>query len=112
LPLKWFRRKKPEDVAPLTRAPETPEPDHLTVREPAAAGDDGQSSSDAAAKKRRRGTRGGRNRKKTTATGATATGYTAGDIPFSGASVVDANNVSITLPAVPAANNWYYSIIG
>ena len=70
MPLKWFRRKKPEDVAPLTRAPETPEPDHLTVAEP-AEGPDGQSSTDAAAKKRRRGTRGGRNRKKSTATAAT-----------------------------------------
>ncbi|NUR77689.1 MAG: Rne/Rng family ribonuclease, partial [Thermoleophilia bacterium] len=56
---------------PLTRAPETPEPDQLTVRAP--EGDGGQSTTDSAAKKRRRGTRGGRGRKKTTAAGATAT---------------------------------------
>lgn len=40
------------------------------------------------------------------------TGYTAGDIVISGATVVDANNVSITLPATPVANAWYYSIVG
>jgi ribonuclease G len=71
LPLRWFRRKKSEDTAAPTRAPETPEPDHLTVA-PAEQGDE-QSSTDSAAKKRRRGTRGGRNRKKTSAAGTTAT---------------------------------------
>lgn len=39
-------------------------------------------------------------------------GYTAGDIVLSGATVTDANNISVTLPANPASNNWYYSIIG
>jgi ribonuclease G len=73
LPLPWFRRKKPEDMAPLTRAPETPEPRPLTVDAPASAqGDDGQSSTGTSANKRRRGTRGGRNRKKSTAAGGTA----------------------------------------
>ncbi|MCW2965019.1 MAG: ribonuclease, Rne/Rng family, partial [Actinomycetia bacterium] len=73
MPLPWFRRKKPEDMAPLTRAPETPEHKPLTVDAPASAqGDDGQSSTGTSATKRRRGTRGGRNRKKTTASGATA----------------------------------------
>ena len=71
MPLRWFRRKKSEETAPLTRAPETPEPDQLTVRAP--EGDGGQSTTDSAAKKRRRGTRGGRGRKKTIAAGATAT---------------------------------------
>jgi ribonuclease G len=70
--LRWFRRRKPEDGAPLTQAPETPEPNQLTVGAPAEGGD-GQSSTDTAAKKRRRGTRGGRNRKKPTAAAATAT---------------------------------------
>jgi ribonuclease G len=73
LPLPWFRRKKPEDMAPPTRAPETPEHKPLTVDEPASGqGDDGQSSTGTAASKRRRGTRGGRNRKKTGAAGGTA----------------------------------------
>jgi ribonuclease G len=67
-------------VAPLTQAPETPEPDQLTVGTPAAGGD-GQSSSEAATKKRRRGTRGGRNRKKATSAASTATATaTAGEI--------------------------------
>lgn len=39
-------------------------------------------------------------------------GYTSGDVPFNGATVVDANNVSVTLPAAPVANAWYFSIIG
>ncbi|HEY8645427.1 MAG TPA: Rne/Rng family ribonuclease [Gaiellaceae bacterium] len=73
MPLPWFRRKKPEDMAPLTRAPETPERKPLTVDAPATRqGDDGQSSTGTSANKRRRGTRGGRNRKKTTAAGSTA----------------------------------------
>jgi ribonuclease G len=73
LPLPWFRRKKPEDTAPLTRAPETPERKPLTVDAPASGqGDDGQSSTGTSATKRRRGTRGGRNRKKTGAAGSTA----------------------------------------
>jgi ribonuclease G len=59
-------------VAPLTQAPETPEPDQLTVGTPAAGGD-GQSSSETATKKRRRGARGGRSRKKATSAAATAT---------------------------------------
>ncbi|MFL5927062.1 MAG: Rne/Rng family ribonuclease, partial [Gaiellaceae bacterium] len=75
MPLRWFRRRKPEDVAPLTQAPETPEPDRPTVEAPAEGGD-GQSSTDTASKKRRRGTRGGRNRKKATAAAATATATT------------------------------------
>jgi len=73
LPLPWFRRKKPEDMAPLTRAPETPERKPLTVDTPASGhGDDGQSSTGTSANKRRRGTRGGRNRKKSTAAGGVA----------------------------------------
>jgi ribonuclease G len=73
LPLPWFRRKKPEDMAPLTRAPETQERKPLTVDAPASGqGDDGQSSTSTSASKRRRGTRGGRNRKKTTAAGGVA----------------------------------------
>jgi ribonuclease G len=73
LPLPWFRRKKPEDMAPLTRAPETPERKPLTVDTPASGqSDDGQSSTGTSANKRRRGTRGGRNRKKSTAAGSTA----------------------------------------
>jgi ribonuclease G len=73
LPLPWFRRKKPEDMAPLTRAPETPEHKPLTVDAPASGqDDDGQSSTGTSANKRRRGTRGGRNRKKSTAAGGTA----------------------------------------
>ena len=73
MPLPWFRRKKPEDMAPPTRAPETPERKPLTVDAPASGqGDDGQSSTGTSASKRRRGTRGGRNRKKSTAAGGTA----------------------------------------
>ncbi|MDX6426705.1 MAG: hypothetical protein QOD52_2110, partial [Gaiellaceae bacterium] len=56
MPLPWFRRKKPEDTAPLTRAPETPERKPLTVDAPASGqGDDGQSSTGTSATKRRRG---------------------------------------------------------
>lgn len=40
------------------------------------------------------------------------TGYTQGDIVISGASATDANNVSLTLPAAPASNNWVISVIG
>ncbi len=73
MPLPWFRRKKPEDMAPLTRATETPERKPLTVDTPASGqSDDGQSSTGTSANKRRRGTRGGRNRKKSTAAGSTA----------------------------------------
>ena len=73
MPLPWFRRKKPEDMAPLTRAPETPEHKPLTVDAPASGrGEDGQSSTSTSASKRRRGTRGARNRKKSTASGGVA----------------------------------------
>jgi ribonuclease G len=68
LPLSFFRRKKSEDVAPLTRAPEPLDSAPLTVETPAAPAADGQSSSTTTTPaKRRRGTRGGRNRKKSTA---------------------------------------------
>ncbi len=40
------------------------------------------------------------------------TGYSQGDVPISGATATDQNNVSVTLPAAPASNNWYYSILG
>lgn len=40
------------------------------------------------------------------------TGYTQGDMPLTGAVATDANNVQFTLPAAPASNNWYYSVIG
>jgi ribonuclease G len=77
LPLSFFRRKKSEDLAPLTRAPERPQVEPLTVDTPAApASSDGQSST-TAPNKRRRGTRGGRNRKKSTAAGGGATAATA-----------------------------------
>jgi ribonuclease G len=77
LPLSFFRRKKSEDLAQLTRAPERPEVEPLTVDTPATpASSDGQSST-TAPKKRRRGTRGGRNRKKSTAAGGGATASTA-----------------------------------
>ena len=77
MPLSFFRRKKSEDLAPLTRAPERPQVEPLTVDTPAApASSDGQSST-TAPKKRRRGTRGGRNRKKSTAAGGGATAATA-----------------------------------
>ena len=65
MPLPWFRRKKPEDTAPITRAPETPDTEPLTVYKPAAedaASPDEQSTS-TTTKRRRRGTRGGRKRK-------------------------------------------------
>lgn len=39
------------------------------------------------------------------------TGYTQGDMPITGATATDANNVSVTLPAAPASNGWYYSVI-
>lgn len=39
-------------------------------------------------------------------------GYSTGDIPLTGATATDANNVQITLPAAPASNNWAYSVIG
>jgi ribonuclease G len=68
LPLPWFRRKKPDTTAPLQRAPETPEPELLTVDRPAEpAPVDDESTGTAQARKRRRGTRGGRNRKKSAA---------------------------------------------
>lgn len=38
-------------------------------------------------------------------------GYTQGDVPWTGYTVTDANNVSVTLPAAPASNNWYFSIL-
>jgi hypothetical protein len=41
-----------------------------------------------------------------------ASGYATGDLPFAVPSVVDANNVSITLPAAPASNNWAYTVLG
>ena len=41
-----------------------------------------------------------------------ASGYTTGDVPLSGFTVVDANNISVTLPAAPAANAWAYTVIG
>jgi ribonuclease G len=75
LPLPWFRRKKPDTTAPLQRAPETLEPESLTVDAPAvdAADDDEPTGTTTTqAKKRRRGTRGGRSRKKSTATTATS----------------------------------------
>ena len=76
MPLSFFRRKKPEDQAPPTRAPERPQAESLTVETPAApVGAEGQSST-TQAKKRRRGTRGGRNRKKSTAAGGGATAAT------------------------------------
>jgi ribonuclease G len=67
LPLSFFRRKKSEDVAPPTRAPEPLEVEPLTVESPAEPAADGQPTSTTSPAKRRRGTRGGRNRKKTTA---------------------------------------------
>ena len=76
MPLSFFRRKKPEDQAPPTRAPERPQAEPLTVETPATpVGAEGQSST-TQAKKRRRGTRGGRNRKKSTAAGGGATAAT------------------------------------
>ena len=78
MPLSFFRRKKSEDQAPLTRAPERPQVEPLTVETPAIPADtDGQSST-TQPKKRRRGTRGGRNRKKSTAAGGGATAVTTG----------------------------------
>ena len=38
MPLSFFRRKKSEDQAPLTRAPERPQVEPLTVETPAATG--------------------------------------------------------------------------
>lgn len=43
------------------------------------------------------------------------TGYSTGDIigpGLNGFTAQDANNVTGTLPAAPATNNWFYSIIG
>jgi ribonuclease G len=81
LPLPWFRRKKPDTTAPLQRAPETPEPESLTVEAPAEdAAADGDESTTGPAKKRRRGTRGGRNRRKT-GTAASGTATAAGETP-------------------------------
>ena len=80
MPLSFFRRKKPEDQAQLTRAPERPQVEPLTVETPATpASTDGQSST-TQPKKRRRGTRGGRNRKKSTAASGGATAATAGAV--------------------------------
>ncbi len=77
MPLSFFRRKKSEDKAPPTRAPELPQAEPLTVESSTAPVDrDGQSST-TQPKKRRRGTRGGRNRKKSTAAGGGATAATA-----------------------------------
>ena len=77
MPLSFFRRKKSEDKAPPTRAPELPQAEPLTVESAATRVDgDGQSST-TQPKKRRRGTRGGRNRKKSTAAGGGATAATA-----------------------------------
>jgi len=39
-------------------------------------------------------------------------GYTTGDIVLNGASVTDANNVLVVLPAAPASNNWIVTIVG
>jgi ribonuclease G len=73
LPLSFFRRKKSEDQAPLTRAAERPQVEPLTAERPAqAASTDGQSTT-TDPRKRRRGTRGGRNRKKSTAAAGGAT---------------------------------------
>ncbi len=77
MPLSCFRRKKSEDKAPPTRAPELPQAEPLTVESSTAPVDrDGQSST-TQPKKRRRGTRGGRNRKKSTAAGGGATAASA-----------------------------------
>ena len=77
MPLSFFRRKKSEDKAPPTRAPELPQAEPLTVESSTPLVDrDGQSST-TQPKKRRRGTRGGRNRKKSTAAGGGATAATA-----------------------------------
>jgi ribonuclease G len=77
LPLPWFRRKRPEDLARETRAVEAPQADAVPVAEPVLepGPDADESTTTAAQRKRRRGTRGGRNRKRTTtsANGATAT---------------------------------------
>ena len=72
LPLPWFRRKKPEDLAPLTRAPERPEVEPLTVESPAESAHR-RTIERHPPNKRRRGTRGGRNRKKSTAAAGGAT---------------------------------------
>lgn len=39
-------------------------------------------------------------------------GFSQGDIPLTGATATDANNVALTLPAAPASNNWIVSVIG
>ena len=78
MPLSFFRRKKSEDKAPPTGAPELPQAEPLAVESSTAPVDrDGQSST-TQPKKRRRGTRGGRNRKKSTAAGGGATSATTG----------------------------------
>ena len=78
MPLSFFRRKKSEDKAPPTGAPELPQAEPLAVESSTAPVDrDGQSST-TQPKKRRRGTRGGRNRKKSTAAGGGATTATTG----------------------------------
>jgi hypothetical protein len=46
------------------------------------------------------------------AAGTPVAGYSTGDMPFTGASVVDANNVLVTLPANPATGNWVVTVIG
>lgn len=46
------------------------------------------------------------------AAGTAASGYTTGDMPFNGATVVDANNVLVVLPAAPLTGNWAVTVIG
>lgn len=46
------------------------------------------------------------------AAGTAASGFTTGDLPLSGATVVDANNVTVVLPANPATGNWIVTVIG
>ncbi len=73
MPLPWFRRKKPEEMAPSSAATEVPHVEPLTVEEPAekqAAGGQSSPTDPNAPKKRRRGTRGGRNRSKKPVDGA------------------------------------------
>jgi hypothetical protein len=38
-------------------------------------------------------------------------GYTAGEIVDMTDATVDANNVKITLPAAPSANNWVFMVV-
>ncbi len=75
MPLPWFRRKKPEELAPSSAATEAPHVEPLTVEEPAekqATGGQSSPTDPNAPKKRRRGTRGGRNRNKKPVDGALA----------------------------------------